>query len=80
MTSDFLTDSECKTVEEILQAVAFGSFIDEWEFQSLMGLSRKDVKEVAAAYPDVDECDDGTRGCDDSWLAINNSFLNLLEF
>ena len=45
-----------------------------------MGLSREEVKEIADRYPEVDEHDESATGCDDSWLAINNSFANLLEF
>jgi hypothetical protein len=78
MGSNNLTEDERKIVGACLRAAANGPFFPEWEFSTLFGLTRAEVKDVADRYPDVEENDDEPTGNDDSWLAINNTFANLL--
>ena len=75
-----LTDTEREIVGQCLRAAADGPFFDDAEFHTLFGLSRSEVRAVADRYPNVDELDDSPTGCDDSWLAINNAFANLLGY
>jgi len=80
MGSTNLTDKEQKIVGSCLRAAADGPFFPDWEFQTLFGLTRPEVKAIADRYPDVDKEDDEPAGNDDSWLAINNTFANLLGY
>jgi hypothetical protein len=74
MSLENLTEIEMKIVGECLNAVAFSQLFDVWEFETLFGLTRNEIKIVAENFPDVDELDD------DSGLAINNTFNNLIGY
>jgi len=52
-----LTPEERKVVLECLNAAAMGPFFPDWEFQTLFGVERTDVKSVIDAWPSVDESD-----------------------
>lgn len=80
MGSAILTEKEQKIVAACLRAAADGPFFPDWEFQTLFGITRQEVKAIADRYPDVDEDDDEIAGSNDSWLAINNTFANLLGY
>src|SRR4051794_25289381 len=69
-----LTDEEQRAVFECLTAAASGPFFPDWEFQTLFGVSRSDVKAVADAWPNVNEETESVS------LAINNSMNNLLGY
>jgi hypothetical protein len=69
-----LTEAEQKLVGACLNAAAKGPFFDEWEFESLFGMTRSHLREVAGAWPEVDDTEEIVR------LAINNSFTNLLGY
>ena len=80
MPSDALTSKEQTSIKECLRAIAYGPFLDDLEFETLMGLSREEVRKIAEDYPEVDEYDSAPGECDDSRQAINNAIVNLLEF
>src|SRR5437868_4651059 len=69
-----LNENERKVVKECLRAAVEGPFFPEWEFATLFGLSREDVKRVLVSWPDVNEADESVV------LAINNGFNNLLGY
>ena len=75
-----LSETELKIIGECLKAAVNGPFFDDQEFPTLFGLTREEVKEVANRFPDVDEFDDEPTGTDDSWVAINNTLLNLTDY
>jgi hypothetical protein len=75
-----LNADEVKVVGECLHAAAYGPFFPDWEFQALFGLSREEMQVVADRFPDVDEHDDDPGEGNDQWLAINNSFTNLMGY
>ena len=75
-----LTETERSVIGQCLHAAADGPFFGDAEFDTLFGLSRQEVREVANRFPDVDEFDDEPTGCDDSWLAINNTMVNLVGY
>ncbi len=75
-----LNADELKVVGECLRAAAYGPFFPDWEFSTLFGMSRQEVQSVADRFPDVDEYDDGPGEGNDQWLAINNSFANLMHY
>jgi hypothetical protein len=71
--SDLSEEERC-VVHDCLRASLEGPFFPEWEFTSLFGISRSDLAQVVAAWPQVDEQAETVR------LAINNSMNNLLGY
>jgi hypothetical protein len=69
-----LTQTECKVVRECLAAAADGPFFPDWEFHSLFGLNRDELRNVLSLWPDVDQKSVVTQ------LAINNTLNNLLGY
>ena len=71
--SDYLSDAETDLIGQCLRAAVDGPFFPEWEFNSLMGLQRAEVVEVADEWPSTS---DATR----QRLAIGNVLNNLLGY
>jgi hypothetical protein len=71
---EHLTEEETKIIAEILKAAAHGPFFPDWEFQTLFGLTRPRVADIACQWPAVD------READDVGNAVNNSFNMLLGY
>jgi hypothetical protein len=69
-----LSPGERNIVLECLRAAVEGPFFPDWEFQTLFGLERKEVKEIADAWPALNERDRKIA------MAINGSFNNLLGY
>lgn len=69
-----LDTREREVVRECLCAAAEGPFFPEWEFETLFGLTRDEVRQVLLAWPDLRESDENVT------RAINNSFNNLLGY
>jgi hypothetical protein len=70
-----LTAAEWGIVGECLQCVASGEVIfDDWEFETLFGMTFAEVKRVAAQWPDVDASD--LNVC----AAITNSMGHLVGY
>jgi hypothetical protein len=69
-----LSDTEREVVRECLRAAVEGPFFPEWEFHTLFGVTRAEVKGVVNSWPNVDESDETVI------LAINNSLNNLLGY
>ncbi len=80
MPSENLTSEEIETVKKCLMAILDEKLIDDSEFETVMGATRKETEKVALDYPDVDEYDDDPTGCDDSRIVINNTFANLIGY
>jgi hypothetical protein len=49
--SDLLEGSEHETIRACLVAAAEGPFFPDWEFETLVGSSRDEVRELAAGWP-----------------------------
>ena len=49
------------------------------DFERIFGLTRAEFESVETNFPNWDLHDEGTGGCDDSWLAINNTFAYFLN-
>jgi hypothetical protein len=69
-----LNRHDLDVVRQCLQASVDGPFFPEWEFHTLFGLERSEVRTVLSAWPDLDDSNESVR------LAINNSFANLLGY
>lgn len=72
-----LTDLDVKEREVVwacLKAAVEGPFFPDWEFHTLFGLERTEVKDVLDSWPDLDESKESVA------LAINNTLVNLLGY
>src|SRR4029077_19527488 len=69
-----LDQAEREVVRDCLRAAAEGPFFDDWEFHTLFGLKRDEVKNVLESWPNLDENNESVV------LAINNSLNNLLGY
>jgi hypothetical protein len=69
-----LDEKERETIRECLRAAAEGPFYPDWEFGTIFGLERDDVKRVLMAWPEVNEVDEYVVH------AINNSLNNILGY
>ncbi len=74
MNLQSLSKTDAVTIGQCLRAAADGPFFPDWEFQTLFGLSRDDVRCVAEAWPRVDLSSEVVK------LAVNNSLNNLLGY
>ncbi len=74
MNISSLSSDDRALVGEVLRAAAEGPFFPEWEFHTLFGLQRSQVRAIADGWPDVD------LDSEDVALAINNSLNNLLGY
>lgn len=66
-----LTFEELAVVEACLLAAADGPFFPDWEFQTLFGLERQEVRRYAESWPEGDE---------DVLLAVAGSLNNLTGY
>lgn len=67
-----LTDRDVTVVGECLRAAADGPFVEEWEFQTLTGVERDEVRALAARWPDVPE--------DEAYAAVHGVLVNLTGY
>ncbi|HXX21062.1 MAG TPA: hypothetical protein VEJ46_16795 [Candidatus Acidoferrum sp.] len=74
MNLEHLSDGDKAAVGQALRAAADGPFFDEWEFHTLFGLTRSEVRAVADAWPNVDLLSAKVQ------LAVNSAFNNLLGY
>src|SRR5215471_2629337 len=69
-----LNPSELEIVRDCLRASVEGPFFPDWEFFTLFGLTRDELKQILAFWPNLNEADKSVM------LAINNSFNNLIGY
>ncbi|HKR58963.1 MAG TPA: hypothetical protein VJS64_04460 [Pyrinomonadaceae bacterium] len=69
-----LNEADRDVVRQCLHATVEGPFFPEWEFYTLFGLDRNEVRKVLYAWQNLDESNESVN------LAINNSFANLLGY
>ena len=74
MDLDRLSDDDKALVGQVLRAAVDGPFFPEWEFHTLFGLMRSEVRAIADAWPNVDLTGP------DAALAVNDSLNNLLGY
>jgi hypothetical protein len=69
-----MSDPDKALVGQALRAAADGPFFPDWEFHTLFGLNRDEVRAIADDWPNVD------LSSSDVVLAVNNSLNNLLGY
>ena len=69
-----LDGKEREVVRECLRAAVDGPFFPDWEFPTIFGLERDDVRKVLSCWPELNETDETVV------QAINNSLNNLLGY
>jgi hypothetical protein len=69
-----LSPEEREVVKDCLRAAVEGPFFPDWEFSTLFGLQRDEVKVILASWPDLDDSDESVS------CAINSSFNNLIGY
>jgi hypothetical protein len=69
-----LNEKEREVVRQCLRATVEGPFFPDWEFETIFGLERNDVKKVLSSWPELNEADES------AVLAINNTLNNLLGY
>ncbi len=69
-----LDDREQEVVRECLRAAVDGPFFPDWEFETLIGLDREEVRRVLLSWPALNEADESVV------MTINNSMSNLLGY
>jgi hypothetical protein len=69
-----LDANELTVVRECLLAAVESSWFPDWEFDTLFGLSREQVRAVLNTWPTVDESTEVVQ------IAINNSMNNVLGY
>ena len=74
MSWNDLDQRERLVVKECLHAAAEGPFFPDWEFQTLFGLVRAELRRVLDSWQALDDKDVSVR------LAINNTLNNLLYY
>jgi hypothetical protein len=57
MNLSHLSNADKAAVGQALRAAAEGLFFPEWEFHTLFGMARSEVRAVADAWPNVDLTD-----------------------
>jgi hypothetical protein len=69
-----LSEHERHVILHCLQAAADGPFFPDWEFRTLFGCERNDIRAIVAAWPRVDDSDPTVA------VAINNAIVNLIGY
>jgi hypothetical protein len=68
-----LNKRESDVVGDALRASVEGPFFPDWEFHTLMGVDREEMRAVLAAWPDI-------RDAEIAALAIHSALVNLLGY
>jgi hypothetical protein len=69
-----LSDADKTTIGQALRAAANGPFFPDWEFHTLFGLQRAEVRAIADGWPEPSAPPDNVA------RAVNNSLNNLLGY
>ena len=74
MDPNSMSNSDKALVGQALRAAADGPFFPDWEFHTIFGLDRNEVRTIAYAWPNIEA------NSEDVVLAVNNSLNNLLKY
>jgi hypothetical protein len=64
---------DAEVIRQCLWAAVNGPFFPDWEFDTLFGFHRDEIRRIAEAWPNWDD-DDERRD------AVNNTFNNLIRY
>jgi len=70
MALDHLSPDDLEVVRQCLLATVGGPFLPDWEFQTLMGLTRAEITDIATSWPSDER----------QFVAVNNALNNLLGY
>ncbi|MEV7358070.1 hypothetical protein [Kitasatospora sp. NPDC091276] len=71
-TIERMTEQELRIIEQCLDAAVNGPFFEDWEFHTLMGVTRDEIAAVAASWPSPPTAPDGE---DDVVHSVLNNLL-----
>jgi hypothetical protein len=74
MDFDSLSAMDKVILGQALRAAADGPFFPDWEFHTLFGLERSEVRAIADGWPQL------AASSEDVAIAVNNSLNNLLGY
>lgn len=74
MSQPLIRAADWATINKIVAAAANGPFFDDGEFDTLFGVSREYMREVAQAWPAPNDQNHNLV------VAINNAFLHLITY
>ncbi len=74
MAFEELSEHEREMIRQSINAILRGPFIEEAEFQTRLGIDRKQLRDVFACWPQLEDGEDSSDTC----LAINNSLNEVL--
>jgi hypothetical protein len=63
-----LSSQEQLAVLQCMKATADGDAIEDWEFQTRLGIARPVLREIISSWPEVDDSSENS----DGFLAVNN--------
>jgi hypothetical protein len=69
-----ISTDDINIIKSVLRAVVEGPFFPDWEFHTLFGLNRNDVRKIMEEWPRLEDENENIS------LAINNAFNNLLFY
>jgi hypothetical protein len=69
-----LEPSDREIIRRCLAVAVDGPFFEDWEFQTLFGVNRDQVRTVLQRWPAVDLSEENV------FLAVNNTLANLLGY
>jgi hypothetical protein len=75
MDFDSVSEADKKILGQALRAAADGPFFPDWEFHTLFGLRRAEVRAIADAWPNF-----GYLPHEHVMIAVTNSLNNLLGY
>jgi hypothetical protein len=72
MAIERLSREEQELVLRCMKAIADGSYIEDWEFLTRLGITRESLKRIIALWPQIQDEHHGGESGSDGFLAINN--------
>ncbi len=74
MKDKALSQQDLRTIKECLRAAAEGPFFPDWEIETLFGVGRDQITEIATEWPDVEMSAEEVR------LTVSNALANLTGY
>ena len=75
MTFERLSEKDKRIVRECMNAIVDGPFLDDFEFETRIGVDREEMRRILRTYPDLEDDNDESPTA----ICINNS-LNEVSY